>query len=103
MTELFSCFFVRGFVNLSITRTLYHVRAGGYTLTQAIHLADIVPTICHLAEWPVPKGAEGAILYQALENPDAKNDELRRPRENYERLKRVVESEQAETHRYYQE
>ncbi len=75
----------------------------GYTLTRTVNLADIVPTLCHLTEWPVPKDTEGAILYQALENPNAKNEELQRLRENYERLKHVVESEQAETHRYYQE
>jgi predicted AlkP superfamily phosphohydrolase/phosphomutase len=73
----------------------------GVTLQRTVNLADIVPTICYLAEWPVPEDAEGAILYQALDNPNAKLEELQRLRDRYERLKRVVESEQAETHTYY--
>ena len=29
-------------------------------------LQDIVPTLCHLTGWPVPRQAEGGIIYQAL-------------------------------------
>jgi hypothetical protein len=27
----------------------------------------MVPTVCHLAGWPVPRETEGAVIYQALE------------------------------------
>jgi hypothetical protein len=48
-------------------------------------LTDIVPTICHLAEFPVPRECEGAVLYQALVNPDGKNDELKMLRQKVQR------------------
>jgi len=72
----------------------------GFRLERNAWLTDIVPTICHLAEWPVPRQAEGGILYQALDEPDAKTDELRTLRRNYERLKRAEDSDAALTHRY---
>jgi len=51
-----------------------------YIMKRTAWLMDIVPTICHLMDLPVPRDAEGAILYQALEDPDAKPKELRRLR-----------------------
>ena len=72
----------------------------GFRLERNAWLTDIVPTICHLAEWPVPRQAEGGILYQALDDPDAKTDELHHLRRNYERLKRAEDSDTALTHRY---
>ncbi|MBM3475634.1 MAG: hypothetical protein FJX75_20410 [Armatimonadetes bacterium] len=72
----------------------------GATLERNAWLTDIVPTVCHLAEWPTPRQAEGAILYQALADPDAKTDELRALRRNYARLKRTEDADSALTHRY---
>ena len=63
----------------------------GVTIERTVNLVDIVPTICHLAELPVPAQCEGAILYQALEDPDAQAKELQSLRRNVERLKRMVE------------
>ena len=62
----------------------------GVTIERTVNLVDIVPTICHLAELPVPQQCEGAILYQALEDPDAKMKELQSLRQEVERLKRGV-------------
>jgi hypothetical protein len=45
----------------------------------------VVPTICHLAELPVPRECEGAVLYQALVSPDGKNDELKMLRQKAQR------------------
>ena len=73
----------------------------GYVLKRTVWLTDIVPTVCYLAEFPVPKNAEGAIIYQALKDPDCKLKELRILRRNYERLKDVLEKEKALTHTYY--
>jgi hypothetical protein len=42
-----------------------------YVLERTMRLVDIVPTICFLLGLPIPKDAEGAIIYQALENPSA--------------------------------
>ena len=63
----------------------------GEVLKRTVWLTDLVPTICHLAELPVPKDCEGAILYQALENPDAKMKELRSLRANVERYKKLIQ------------
>ena len=63
-------------------------------------LTDIVPTICYLAELPIPRNAEGTVIYQALEDPDIKLKELKKLRENYARVTRAFSSGQAETHRY---
>jgi predicted AlkP superfamily phosphohydrolase/phosphomutase len=63
----------------------------GVTLERTVWLTDIVPTVCHLAELPIPRHCEGAIVYQALEDPDAQVRELQSLRRNVERLKRMVE------------
>ncbi len=43
----------------------------GYILRRTVRAIDIVPTICHLLNIPVPRNAEGSIIYQALEGyPD---------------------------------
>ncbi|RLE82504.1 MAG: hypothetical protein DRJ51_01135 [Thermoprotei archaeon] len=79
----------------------------GEVLERTCWLTDIVPTVCHLMELPVPKHAEGGILYQALENPNGKMEELKRLREEYnalkekyERLKRAFEADSYLTHKY---
>ena len=63
----------------------------GEVLKRSVWINDVVPTICYLAELPVPKDCEGAIIYQALENPDAKMKELRSLRANVERYKKLVQ------------
>ncbi|MHB1417575.1 MAG: alkaline phosphatase family protein, partial [Chloroflexota bacterium] len=63
----------------------------GETIERTVYLADIVPTICYLTELPLPQQTEGSILYQALEDPDARAKELQSLRRNVERLKRMVE------------
>ncbi|MHB1414115.1 MAG: alkaline phosphatase family protein [Chloroflexota bacterium] len=63
----------------------------GAEIERTVWLTDIVPTICHLTELPIPQQAEGAIVYQALEDPDATVKELQSLRRNVERLKRMVE------------
>lgn len=60
----------------------------GVLLDRPSELADLVPTICYLAELPVPADCEGGPIYQALEDPDCKILELQACRRNYERLRR---------------
>jgi predicted AlkP superfamily phosphohydrolase/phosphomutase len=72
----------------------------GHRLERNAWLTDIVPTVCHLMELPMPRDAEGAVLYQALEHPDAPLDELQTVRRNYEKLREAYEKGQALTHTY---
>jgi predicted AlkP superfamily phosphohydrolase/phosphomutase len=72
----------------------------GVALERTVWLVDIVPTICHLAELPVPPSTEGAIIYQALENPNSQLEELQTLRRNYARLESAFQSGQAEMHTY---
>jgi hypothetical protein len=60
----------------------------GKTVTRPVDLADLTPSICHLAELPIPTDCEGGIVYQVLADPDAKLFELQDLRKNYERLRR---------------
>jgi len=69
-------------------------------LQRTVWLTDVVPTICYLAELPVPRDTEGAIIYQALEEPNLKLEELTRLRQNYARVTRAFMSGEAETHRH---
>jgi hypothetical protein len=60
----------------------------GEILGRPVELADVMPTICYIAELPVPAECEGGIIYQALQDPDCKLIELQSCRRNYERLRR---------------
>ena len=73
----------------------------GVKLERTVWLTDVVPTICYLAELPIPRNAEGAVIYQALEDPDAKIRELQRLRENYRKLLEMVKAERELTHTYF--
>jgi len=44
----------------------------GVELERNVWCLDLVPTICYLTGWPIPKNAEGAVIFQALEDPDPK-------------------------------
>jgi hypothetical protein len=41
-------------------------------LERNVWCLDLVPTLFYLTGWPVPKNAEGAVIYQAPEDPDMK-------------------------------
>lgn len=42
----------------------------GVEIERNVWCVDLVPTICHLAGWPVPRDAEGAVIFQAFESQD---------------------------------
>jgi len=44
----------------------------GVVLERTVWIQDLVPTICYLTGWPVPEQTEGAVIYQAMENPNLK-------------------------------
>jgi len=72
----------------------------GKIIERTIWLVDIVPTICFAMDLPVPKNCEGAIIYQIFEDPDFKRKEFEKIKENYERLKKAIETERHLTHNY---
>ena len=41
----------------------------GVELERNVWCLDVVPTICYLAGWPMPRDAEGAVIWQALKHP----------------------------------
>jgi predicted AlkP superfamily phosphohydrolase/phosphomutase len=71
-----------------------------FVLQRNAWLTDIVPTICYLMDLPLPAQAEGAILYQALENPDMSLKEKRTLEKNLQRLKKAYEADSQLTHTY---
>ncbi|HEY66584.1 MAG TPA: hypothetical protein G4O02_18700 [Caldilineae bacterium] len=73
----------------------------GLRLKRTVWLTDLVPTICYLTELPVPRDVEGGIIYQALENPNARLEELQQLRKNYARVKSALEAERNLTHTYH--
>ena len=39
----------------------------GETINRKVRIVDVVPTICHLANCPMPSNVEGGVIWQALE------------------------------------
>ena len=69
-------------------------------IERTVWLTDIVPTVCYLMDLPIPRQAEGAIIYQALEDPDFKIKEMENLKRNYQRVKRALEGQKGLTHSY---
>jgi predicted AlkP superfamily phosphohydrolase/phosphomutase len=72
----------------------------GIKLERTVSLTDIVPTVCHLADLPVPANAEGGIIYQALTSPDKHLERISQLQKNLDRLTRAFGGMTAETHGY---
>ncbi|MHB1414731.1 MAG: alkaline phosphatase family protein, partial [Chloroflexota bacterium] len=57
-------------------RTLFIISGPGVkqgeVIQRTVWLKDVVPTLCYLADLPVPEGCEGGVVYQALEDRDQK-------------------------------
>jgi hypothetical protein len=70
----------------------------GHQLRQHAWLTSVTPTIAHLLRLPMPRGAEGAILYDALEHPDAWLKEIERLAEERDRWKAAYQSYSELTH-----
>lgn len=71
-----------------------------FVLERNMWLTDIVPTICHLMNLPIPKQCEGAVVYQALQDPNIGLAELQEMQMNYDRLSKTYEAEVSLTHSY---
>ena len=73
----------------------------GHVLERNVNLKDLVPTICYLMDLPVPADCEGAVVYQALEDPNAPSKERSRLQHHVDVLSGVAESEASMTHTYH--
>ena len=73
----------------------------GHVLERNVSLKDLVPTVCNLMDLPVPADCEGAVVYQALDDPDAPLKERMRLQRHVDVLSGVAESEAAMTHTYH--
>lgn len=76
-----------------------NIKAGA-KLQRTVWITDLVPTVCYLAGFPVPQEAEGAIIYQAMDDPDIRLHEAERLRTNYARVKSALEGQKSLTHSY---
>jgi predicted AlkP superfamily phosphohydrolase/phosphomutase len=70
----------------------------GHELQQDAFLTAVTPTIAHLMRLPTPRQAEGPVLYDALEDPDALWQELERTKEERDRWQAAYEAYQGLTH-----
>ena len=73
----------------------------GHVLERNVSLKDLVPTVCYLMDLPVPADCEGAVVYQALEDPNAPLKERARLQHHVDVLSGVAESEASMTHTYH--
>ena len=64
----------------------------GLRLKRNFWLLDLVPTICHIMELPVPEHTEGAVIHQALEDPGLDRREREELKRDYEELLRNYNS-----------
>ena len=65
----------------------------GIRLNEMIGIQDIVPTICYSMNIPFPKGCQGAVIYDALEDPNWKIKELQRLKKEVKTWKNVYEKQ----------
>lgn len=72
----------------------------GVVLDRQVNIADLVPTICYLTGFPVPKECEGAVIYQALENENLPWEKLRKLEEKYKKLEETIRVMRSLTHSY---
>lgn len=68
----------------------------GHVMDRTCWLTDLVPTICYLAGFPMPKDVEGAVLFQAFKDPDFKQKELQKLKEGLARMEAAMERENRE-------
>ncbi len=69
-------------------------------IERSVWLTDIAPTLCYLMDIPYPETMEGAIIYQALQDPTLTLTQKAKLHANYQRLKRAYDAEVALTHTY---
>lgn len=61
-------------------------------------IQDVVPTLCYMADIPFPSGCEGAIIYDALEDPSFKMKQRAKLEKELQRWKDAYEKQVSITH-----
>ncbi len=61
-------------------------------------IQDVVPTLCYMADIPFPQGCEGAIIYDALEDPSCKMKERAKLQKELRKWKDAYEKQVSITH-----
>jgi len=61
-------------------------------------IQDVVPTLCYMADIPFPRGCEGAIIYDALEDPSCKMKERAKLAKELGKWKDAYERQVSITH-----
>jgi len=91
-------------LGMSSLRSLFIMTGPGvrknYRLQRNVWLTDIVPTICYLMNLPIPENAEGAILYEALVDKNAKKEEIEFLKKEVEKWKDAYRSIEHLSHTY---
>ena len=62
----------------------------GLRLDRTVLLEDIVPTICYVADLPMPENVDGAVIWQALKDPNMKQKELSKLRDGLLRMEAAM-------------
>ena len=70
----------------------------GIKLEGTIGIQDVVPTLCYMADIPFPQGCEGAIIYDALDDPSYKMKEKAKLKKQLEKWKDEYERQVSITH-----
>ncbi len=68
----------------------------GVVLERPVNIMDLTPTLCYLADIPFPAQCEGAIIYQALENPNKHTSQAKK----IEKLQDSIRASKNLTHSY---
>jgi predicted AlkP superfamily phosphohydrolase/phosphomutase len=72
----------------------------GVALERNVQLQDLVPTACYLLGLPLPKDADGGVIYQALENPNLHLDEINALEDALAKMEHLLDYKKAQTHSY---
>ena len=70
----------------------------GYVHESTTGIQDVVPTLCYVADIPFPLGCEGAIIYDALEDPSFRMSERAKLSRELARWKDAYERQVSITH-----
>lgn len=63
----------------------------GVRMERTCSITDIVPTVCHIMDYPVPENVEGGILYQTFKNPNFKVKEIQKLKDGLARMEAAME------------
>ena len=59
-------------------------------IKRTVGLNDVVPTLCYLTNTPLPRHSEGAVIHQALTDPNGKSKELDKLKKRYNALRKSL-------------